>query len=100
MSNEFPLTKEQFSEWLASREDDEIVGVSMNPGCCPLATACAMTAYPITVLSHRWEAVDHTQWGWLPLWAERFVRVVDFRRDKHQIRADEAREIFGMVEVD
>lgn len=80
MSNpSFPLTKEQFVQWLAERNDDDICGIAGVCHSCPIAEAASGGDGPyIEVGKFDW-------WFFsaplvlrpLPMWAQTFIQTID-----------------------
>jgi hypothetical protein len=80
-TNEFPITREQFAAWLASKGETYPVGFANHCRSCPLATA--INQPNIRILTASYSDEDPAQYYGtppeyaLPEWARSFAETVD-----------------------
>ncbi len=95
---EYPLTIQEFQEWLEGKDEKEIVGEMGCKTSCPLANALKQKAKLVRVTADTTIADDYCIVS-NPNWVEKFVRRVDnLSDDARSVTAREALEILNEVE--
>lgn len=76
---DFPISREQFKQWLEGKGDNAIVGRTCYNYDCPLAVAChEITGNDdIVILTHTWLKKPKTKDRDLPPWAQDVVIRID-----------------------
>jgi hypothetical protein len=80
---DFPITREQFRQWLEGKDAENVVGYTCNNNACPIATALlevTRTAYNVGSLFYYIEdGTFHKPEDFkpVPIWAADFISHVD-----------------------